>query len=285
MLVDARLVSERVLTHNRLVPLYLHPGDARHQPTGRKQPAGVHTGVAAEVVASCRHRHHDFFERRVARPLAQAIDRALDLPGTLRDGGQAVGHGQAQVVVTVSTQDRLLDVGYVLLEVPEDRSELLGRRVAHRIGDIDRRRPRVDRLFDNFTEKIQLGPCRILRRKLHVVAVLRRATHHLDSRLDDLRLVHLQLELTVDRTGGQEHVQPPPLGILERRPRTINVLNPTPSQAANRRAVAAGPRHHLHGFEVAGRGDREAGLDHVHTQLDQRIGHLKLLGRVHAAAG
>ena len=245
-------MSERVLTHNRLVPLHLHPGDARDQPAGGKQLVGVHPRAAAEVVAPCLHGHHDFFERRVAGTFAQPVDRALDLPGTLCDSGQAVGHGQAQVVVTVSTQDRLLDIGHVLLQVPEDRPELLGRRVAHRVGDVDRGGSRVDRLFDHFAEKIQLGACRVLRRELHVVAVPGRPAHHLDGRCDDLRLVHLQLELAVDRAGGQEYVEASLLGILQRRPRTIDVLDPTPRQAANRRSVAVGLRHQLHGLEVAG---------------------------------
>ena len=37
-------------------------------------------------------------------------------------------------------------------------------------------------------------------------------------------------------------------------------------------------------LEVAGRGDREAGLDHVHAQLFQGVRHLELLGQVHAGA-
>ncbi len=39
------------------------------------------------------------------------------------------------------------------------------------------------------------------------------------------------------------------------------------------------------GLEVAGRGDRKAGLDHVDAQVDQRLGHFQLLGQVHAGAG
>ena len=39
------------------------------------------------------------------------------------------------------------------------------------------------------------------------------------------------------------------------------------------------------GLEIAGRGDRKAGLDHVHAQLDQGLGDFQLLGQVHAGAG
>ena len=40
-----------------------------------------------------------------------------------------------------------------------------------------------------------------------------------------------------------------------------------------------------HALEVAGRGNWEAGLDHIDTQRLERMGHLELLGKVHTAAG
>ena len=41
----------------------------------------------------------------------------------------------------------------------------------------------------------------------------------------------------------------------------------------------------LHRLEVAGRGDGEAGLDDVHAEVREGVGHLQLLGQVHAGAG
>ncbi len=38
-------------------------------------------------------------------------------------------------------------------------------------------------------------------------------------------------------------------------------------------------------LEVAGRGDGEAGLDHVHAEFLERVGDLELFGEVHAGAG
>ena len=49
-----------------------------------------------------------------------------------------------------------------------------------------------------------------------------------------------------------------------------------------------GPSHlagdGLHRLEVARRGDGEAGLDDVHAEVLERVGHLQLLGQVHAGA-
>ena len=40
-----------------------------------------------------------------------------------------------------------------------------------------------------------------------------------------------------------------------------------------------------HRLEIARRGDREAGLDHVDAQIHERLGDLQLLVEIHAAAG
>ena len=65
--------------------------------------SSVRTSVSTplEVVAPRAQRHHDLLERGVAGPLADAVDRALDLTGTVRHAGQRVRDGQAQVVVAV----------------------------------------------------------------------------------------------------------------------------------------------------------------------------------------
>ena len=60
--------------------------------------SGVHP---AEQVAALADRHDDLLHGGVAGALAQAVDRALDLPSTVRDSGQRVGGRHAEVVVAV----------------------------------------------------------------------------------------------------------------------------------------------------------------------------------------
>jgi len=88
----------------------------------------------------------------------------------------------------------------------------------------------------------------------------------------------------MDRAGGQEDVDPWPLGVLHRLPSPVDVGLPAAGQAANAR-----PFHRLGDFadrlEVAGRGDREAGLDHVDPQVGEGLGNLHLLAQIHACPG
>ena len=73
-------------------------------------------------------------------------------------------------------------------------------------------------------------------------------------------------------------------GVLDRPPGGVDVGLVGAGQAADHRALdVAGDR--LDRLEVAGRGDREAGLDHVDAQPRQLLGDLDLLGGVQRDAG
>ena len=89
----------------------------------------------------------------------------------------------------------------------------------------------------------------------------------------------------MDGAGGQEDVDPRPLGVLHAPPRRGRCRRR--GSGPGRRSTA--PRTVwaicADGLEVAGRGDGEAGLDDVDAQVDQRLGDLHLLGQVHARAG
>ena len=49
-------------------------------------------------------RHHHLFQRRVAGPLAQAVDRGVDVGRAAPSGGEGVGGRQTQIVVGVHFQ-------------------------------------------------------------------------------------------------------------------------------------------------------------------------------------
>src|SRR6266487_4995692 len=80
----------------------------------------------------------------VPRALADAVHTGLDLARARCDGGQAVGDGEAEVVVAMDGDARLVDVRHVLLNLADEVAELLGNRVADRIRNVDSRRAGVD---------------------------------------------------------------------------------------------------------------------------------------------
>ena len=120
----------------------------------------LHAGVGVVEVAARAQGHDDLFERAVAGPLAQPVDRALDLSGAGLDGGEAVGHGHPQVVVAVDADHGAVDVRHALAEGLDDAVHVAGRGVADGVGDVDRRRPGGNRRLDHLAEEIGLGAAR-----------------------------------------------------------------------------------------------------------------------------
>ena len=177
-----------------------------HEPVGGDVGGGV-----VEVVPGAQG-HDDFFERAVARPFAEAVDRAFDLPGPGLDGRQAVGHGQAEIVVAVDADHGLVDVRHAIAESADDVAHVGRRGVADRVGNVDRGGAGVDGRLDHLAEEIGFGARGVLGRELDVRAVALGPFHAGDGVADDLVLVHLQLVLAMDRAGGQKDVDPRPLG-------------------------------------------------------------------------
>ena len=284
VLVDARLVGKRVATDDRLVSLHLQTGNPREELAGGDQQLAVDPRIATVEIGAGPHRHHDLFQRAIAGPLTDAVDRALDLARPRLDPGQAVGHRQPEIVVAMDTEHRIAGVGDPVDQALDHVAHMGRCGVADRVGDIDRGRPRLDHRLDHPAEKVHLGADRVLGRKLDVVAITFGPLHPLDRVLDDLVGRHVQLELAVDRTGGQEDMDPRRLGVLQRLPGPVDILVVTATETGDLGAFEI-IGDLLDRPEIIGRGDRETGLDHIDAQVDQRLGDLHLLLVVHAAAG
>ena len=208
-------------------------GDLRDELRGAEQHRRIDVGVVGQHVAARLDRHDDLFQRRVAGALAEAVDGALDLARAALDAEQRVGDGEAEVVVAVGGEDRLVGVGHALAQHADERDVFLRHRVADGVGDVDGGGAGLDRRLDAAAEEVVLGARAVLRRPLDVVGVVARPRHRRDDRgVDRLRL-HVELELHVQRTGRDEGVDALPLGVDERFGRPVDVLVAGAGEAAD----------------------------------------------------
>ena len=83
---------------------------SREQLAGLEQPRRLDGRVERQPILAHAQRHHDLLERRVAGALADAVDRALDLAHAALDRREAVGDGEAEIVVAMRAEDRLVGV-------------------------------------------------------------------------------------------------------------------------------------------------------------------------------
>ena len=99
-------MGKGVFTDDGFAALHHQAAHARDQARGLDNLARVQSAFkpAEEIVARFEG-HDDFLHGGVAGALANAVDRAFDLPRPVAHGGQRVGHGQTEIIVAMDAQD------------------------------------------------------------------------------------------------------------------------------------------------------------------------------------
>src|SRR5574343_373444 len=94
ILMNTGLMSEGVGANHRLVRLHRVAGDLGNQLGGRNDLRRIDARLNLENIRPRPHGHDNFFQRCIAGPLAQTVDRALDLTRTSQHGRQRIGNGE-----------------------------------------------------------------------------------------------------------------------------------------------------------------------------------------------
>jgi hypothetical protein len=284
VLVDAGLVGEGVGAHDGLAGRDGHAGDVGEQLAALVDLPGVDARLGVVEIPAGPHGHDDLLQAGVARPLADAVDRALHLGGARLHAGQRVGHGHAQVVVAVDGDVHLVDARHVFAQVGDEVAHLLGRGVAHGVGDVQRGGAGGDGVGVALGQESPVGAGGVLGGELDVVALGLGVGHHLADAVQHLLAGHLSLYSMWMSLVARKTWMRGCLASLHRLPRRVDVALGAAGQAGHGAVVHRGGDG-LHALEVHGGGDGEAGLDHIHAQGVQLPGHLHLLTEIHAAAG
>ena len=277
--MDARFVRERVRADDRLVPGHVVAGQPLDEPRGRADLRRVDPSLGAERVPADADRHHDLLERGVAGPLADPVDRALDLADARVDRGERVRDREAEIVVAVRREGHAGDLGAETPHLVEEAGVLHRQREADGIGKVDDRGAGPDRRPADLGDERWIRPRRVLARELDLVHVLARVPNGPVRMLDDLGGLELQLLLHVDGARGEEDVDPGAPRVGERLRPGLDVLLTGAAERCDRGAAGAAGDG-LDSLEIAGRGHCEAGLDHFDSEELELLRDLDLLVRL-----
>ena len=204
VLMDPGFVREGVGADNGLVGLHRKARDRGHQPRAVQDLGGVQPRVTGEHIAPGAQRHHHLFQGRVAGPLAEAVDRAFNLPRAVQHPRERVADREPQVVLTMHGKHGLIGVGDLFPEVPDQCAIQRRQAVAHGVGDVDGSGAGGDGLFQHAAQEVQLGTGRVLRRKFDVVGIVAGAFYRSHGIVHNLLRAHAQFFAHVDRGGGQK---------------------------------------------------------------------------------
>ena len=276
VLVDAGLVREGVRPDDGLVRLDDIAGQRGHELRRGRDLLGVDARVDAEVVGADIQRDHDLLERRVARPLADPVDRALDLADAGLDGGERVRDREAEVVVAVRGERDPAELGTAPPRLGEERRVLVRQAVPDGVGKIDHGRARLDRDPADTRDERAIGASRVLARELDLVGALGGVRDRPPRLLDHLRGLEPELLLHVQRARRDENVDPGAARIRERLAGRVEVVTDGSGEGGDGRRLDGG-RHRARALEVTGRRAREAGLDDVDAEPLELLSDLRLL--------
>ena len=133
--VDSRGLSENITAGDRRIRGDLLAAEGLHHARESGQSTFVDIRAQARVIV----KGGDYLgEGRVARAFSHGVDAGVDAPGSGLHSGQAVGRGEAVVVVAVEFE---IDLGPGSCHQPDVASGVAGRENAQGVGQVDARHP------------------------------------------------------------------------------------------------------------------------------------------------
>ncbi len=197
--MNAALMRECIAADDGLVVLHRERRGSGHHFRRPRQHGGVDLAPPRKHVVAHIDRHHDFFQRGIACPLADAVDGAFDLPRAAGDAGQRVRHRHAEIVMAVHREYRLVGIRHPFDQGAHEAGIFLWRGVADGVGDIDRGRAGLDHGLDDPAEVVHLAAGGVFGRPFDVVDLVAGAGDVGDRELHHLFRRHVEFDAHVQR--------------------------------------------------------------------------------------
>ena len=226
-------MRERILTDNGFVVLNREACDLAHHFRCARQLGRINTRRRLKRIAADFQRHHNFFQRSIARTLAQTVDRALNLTRTICDASQRVRDSQTEVIMAVRGPDHFIGVRHSFDDTTEQRAILFRVRIADRVRQVDRCRACLNGNVYCAAQEVKVGTGRVFCAPFYISNQIARLSNRTPNGLENRVLTHFQLMLHVERAGRNESVDTRVSSVLYRFRAAINIARRRAGQAAN----------------------------------------------------
>ncbi len=113
--------------------------------------------------------HYHLFQRSVARSFTQTIDGTFYLSCTIDHTGNRIGCCQSQIIMTMATQNGLVNIGDIINEVSDFFTILMRQAITRGIRNIDNCCSCLNHGFNYFSKIFIVGTACIFCIKLHIV--------------------------------------------------------------------------------------------------------------------
>ncbi|OPY66384.1 MAG: hypothetical protein A4E57_02823 [Syntrophorhabdaceae bacterium PtaU1.Bin034] len=277
-------MGKGVCPDNRLVRLHGRTGNRSDEPARRVYLLAYNLGVRGKDIPSCPKDHDDLFHCRITRTFSYAVDRAFHLAGAGLHRSNRVGDGQAEIVMTVDTDNGPGNIRYMIHDVADQRTELIRDRIADRVRHVYGSRSCIDRHLKDTAKVVPIASRCIHRRELNVVRVASCPLHRLLGDLQNFIPVFPKLVLQMDIRRGDEGMDAWFHCVLNGFPRPVDIFEIGPGKTRDL-ALSHDLGDLPDRFKVAFGGNGKAGFDDVNAKRLKLLCNPKLLLGVHRVAG
>src|SRR5580698_7982572 len=154
-------MRKRVRADYRFVRRYLRSGDFGQHAARREKMLELDIRRHAKTFLADGQSDHDFFKRRVACTLADAVDRTFNLTHASANRRKRIRHRHSQIVVAMRAERHALRIAEVLTAARKHRAVFSGKGVYDSVGEVKNRRARLHGDAENFAEKIDVSAARV----------------------------------------------------------------------------------------------------------------------------
>ena len=187
--------------------------------------------------------------------------------------------------MAVHADDGVVNIAHIVLQVFDQRPELLRHGKADGVRDIDCGRTRGNDRFDDLGEKFRLGARGVLGRELDIFVVRLSQPHPLGGETQNLLVRLPQFMLAVDFRSGEKNMDASAFpGRLDRRGGGFDVLGHAAGQSRNDRSPHL-RGDALHRLEVTLADHRKPRLDDIDIEPLKLARDLHFLTQIHRSAG
>ncbi len=111
ILMNTGFVQKSILAHYGFVGLHFHPGETADQTAATVYLTVIYVDFLVIKSLAGVKGHYDFFQGGIAGSLANTVNGAFHLSGSIRDSGQGIGHRHTQVIVAVNADNSPVYIG------------------------------------------------------------------------------------------------------------------------------------------------------------------------------
>ena len=221
--MDTRRVGKSIASHDSLVGLHRHVHQTGYHTACWIDFLRIDVRLDVDVLVTLDD-HRNFFQRRVARTLADTVNGHFHLTGAVQYTCHRISRRHTQIVMAVGGDNGVVNTVHMLHQVFYLGAILRRQAVTCRVGDVHHRRSRLDDGLDDTGQVFILRTSGVFGIELHIVHKAAGILHGSHGALDDFLTIGVEFIADVRIRSTDTRVDTFVFGIFQGFSRYVDIF-------------------------------------------------------------